>query len=149
MTTIFIQRVWLKRASSSRIITSSLLAWQLCAVVLTASVLPLGAAVVTWTGQSGDWSAAANWSTGSLPGPSDDVVIQAGPSITVTHSTGSDAVNSIVCSQVFTLSGGSLSVATTFQTDNSLSLSGGALVGATVQALNGGRWWLPAVRPEL
>jgi hypothetical protein len=96
------------------------------------------ASTVNWVGQSGDWSVAANWSTGLLPGPLDDVVIPAGSSITVTHSTGSDAVDSIVCQQPFTLSGGSLSVSTTFQIDNLLNLSGGTLTGATVQANNGG-----------
>ena len=52
----------------------------------------LDAATVTWIGGSGDWSTPANWSTDSLPGTNDDVVIEAGASITVTHSTGTDAV---------------------------------------------------------
>ena len=95
------------------------------------------AGTVSWVGQSGDWSVATNWSTGALPGLSDDVVIPSGSSITVTHSTGSNSVNSIACHQPFNLSGGSLSVANNFQTDNALNLAGGTLIGATVQA-NGG-----------
>ena len=110
----------------------------LCAILLMAALGSMRAGTVSWVGQSGDWSVATNWSTGSLPGPSDDVVIPTGSSITVTHSTGSDTVNSIVCHQSFTLSGGSLSVANTFQTDHLLNLSGGTLIGATVQANNGG-----------
>ena len=100
--------------------------------------LPLGAATVTWTGASGDWGAPANWSTGASPGPSDDVMIPAGPSVTVTHSTGSDTVNSVVSYQQLTLSGGSLAISSTLQIDNSLNLSGGVLIGAIVQANNGG-----------
>jgi hypothetical protein len=96
------------------------------------------AATVTWVGGTGDWSAPGNWSAGTVPGPSDDAVIPAGASITVTHSTGADAVNSIVCHQTFTLAGGSLSVETTFQTDSTLNLSGGTLVRANLQAQNGG-----------
>ena len=112
--------------------------WRLCAFLLIATLQPMRAETVSWVGQSGDWSTATNWSTGSLPGPSDDVVIPAGSSITVTHSTGSDTVNSIVCHQPFTLSGGSLSVSNTFQTDNPLNLSGGTLTGATVATTSAG-----------
>ena len=116
----------------------TILLWQLCVFILIATVLPVRAATVTWVGPSGDWSATANWSTGSLPGPSDEVVIPAGASITVTHSTGTDAVNSIVCNQPFNLSGGSLSVANTFQIDTNLDLTGGKLLEATVVTTNGG-----------
>jgi hypothetical protein len=101
--------------------------------LLDATLHPIRAATVSWVGQSGDWSTVGNWSTGSLPGLSDDVVIPTGTSITVTHSTGSDTVNSIVSHQAFTLSGGSLSVANTFQTDSPLILSGGDLINTTVQ----------------
>ncbi|HZV32985.1 MAG TPA: hypothetical protein VFB72_00280, partial [Verrucomicrobiae bacterium] len=64
--------------------------------VATAAPLPT---TVTWVGGTGDWSVSSNWSTGALPGANDDVVIPAGPAITVTHSTGSDTVNSITCQQ--------------------------------------------------
>ena len=113
---------------------SRMLRRQLCAFLLLTAILQVEGATVTWVGPSGDWSAAANWSTGSLPGPSDDVMIPAGTSITVTHSTGTDSVNSIVCNQTFTLSGGSLSVTTTLQANGPMNLSGGTLIEATVQA---------------
>ena len=72
-----------------------------------------------------------------MPGPSDAVVIPAGPSITITHSTGADSVSAIVCGQPFNLSGGSLSVSTTFQINNPLTLSGGTLLDASVSVTNG------------
>ena len=54
------------------------------------ATLSVRAATVTWVGGSGDWSAPANWSSHALPGTNDDVVIGAGPAITVTHSSGTD-----------------------------------------------------------
>lgn len=46
----------------------------------------LAAATVTWIGDSGDWSEPTHWSTGALPGPDDDVVIDVPGNFTVTHS---------------------------------------------------------------
>ena len=100
-------------SACNRGIRAAIFPWRLCAFLLIATLHPTRAGTVNWVGQSGDWSVAANWSTGALPGPSDDVVIPAGASIIVTHSTGSDSVNSVVSYQPFTLSGGSLSVANT------------------------------------
>ena len=118
----------------------SLLKFSVAGLVLLAMCCPIhiDAAIVTWIGGSGDWDTAANWSTGALPSPSDNVVIPAGPSITVIHSTGSDTVSGIVSYQQFTLSGGSLAVSNTFLIGTFLNLSGGTLVGGTVQATNGG-----------
>src|SRR5262252_913490 len=53
--------------------------------------------VVNWINPGGgDWNTASNWSTGALPGASDDVVINhAG--ITVTHSaSNADSVHGLV-----------------------------------------------------
>jgi hypothetical protein len=87
---------------------------------------------VTWiNSSSGDWADGSNWSTGSTPGPNDDVIIsQAG--ITVTHSTGTDSINSLTLSDPLTISGGSLAIATDSTLNAALSVTGGSL------ALNGG-----------
>src|SRR4051794_7262549 len=56
-------------------------------------------ATVTWMNPGGgDWDTSANWSTGALPGPSDDVIIdQSG--ITVIHSSSvPDSVKSLTIS---------------------------------------------------
>ena len=44
-------------------------------------------AIITWIGGTGDWSTAANWSTGTVPGAGDDVVIPSGS--VVTHTSNS------------------------------------------------------------
>jgi hypothetical protein len=94
-------------------------------------------ATIYWVGGSGDWDTATNWSTGALPGPGDNVVIGSGPSITVTHSSGTHTVNSVTNQQAFVLSGGTLTVSNTFQTIETVTLSGGILQTATVVATNG------------
>ena len=97
----------------------------------------LHGATVTWVGGSGDWNTATNWSTASLPGTNDDVVIGVGASITVTHSSGTHTVNSVQSQQAFVLSGGSLTVSNTFLASNTFTLSGGTLATATVVMTNG------------
>lgn len=94
---------------------------------------------VTWIGGNGNWNTPSDWSTGTLPGTNDDVFIPAGPAITVTHSSGAHVIHSLLSQQAFTLSGGSLTVATTVQVNNSFLLtSAGTLAGATVlQPTNG------------
>src|SRR5215471_15143497 len=77
---------------------------------------------VSWINpNSGDWSDPANWSTGSLPGPSDDVVIDQ-PSITVTHNAGTDSVNSITSQDSIALNGGKLTIASALTIYGDLSL---------------------------
>jgi hypothetical protein len=81
-----------------------------CCLMLLMTVWAAEAATVSWVGGSGDWSTPANWSTDSLPGTNDDVVIGAGASITVTHLAGTDAVRSVQSQQAFVLSGGTLTL---------------------------------------
>src|SRR5450631_2078585 len=52
------------------------------------------AAPVTWNGGSGLWSVPANW-TPSLPVAASDVTISVPGAQTVTHSTGSDTINTL------------------------------------------------------
>ena len=47
-------------------------------------------ATVHWSGMSGDWSTASDWSTDTVPGPSDRAVIAAAGSYTVTVTTPED-----------------------------------------------------------
>jgi len=105
---------------------------------LTFAITTNFAAEVTWTGGSGDWDTTNNWSTGALPGPDDDVVIDRPGDITVTHSSGTHSVKSLLCQEAFVLSGGSLTVSNTVQVNNGFSLPGGTLAGGTVlQGTNG------------
>ncbi len=90
------------------------------------------AATVSWVGGSGDWNMPANWSSGALPGPDDDVVIDRPGDITVTHSSGTHSVKSILSQESFAISGGSLLISNTIRVNNLFSLSGGLLQGATI-----------------
>ncbi len=63
-------------------------------------------AAKSWIGTSGDWSTAANWSSGSVPGSGDDVSIDTGVNVyTITLGTIGIANSLTVISDVFKLSG--------------------------------------------
>ncbi|HOB34069.1 MAG TPA: hypothetical protein PKH32_14425, partial [Verrucomicrobiota bacterium] len=64
-------------------------------------------ALVSWDGGGGDfsWQNAANWSTDSLPGPTDDVIINVSSNITV-ESSANVTIASLQCSNHLALSGG-------------------------------------------
>src|SRR5436305_1007430 len=90
------------------------------------------AATVSWVGGSGDWNSPSSWSTGAMPGPGDEVIINQPGDVTVTHSSGEHTVKSIQSQESFVLSGGSLTITGTVQVNNSFRLSGGTLARATV-----------------
>jgi hypothetical protein len=79
---------------------------------------------VTWTGAGGgDWATASNWSTGKLPGATDNVVIPAlGSGAAIMHSTGDDTVASITSSTNLVLTGGNLTVNSTIQETSGTTL---------------------------
>ncbi len=89
----------------------------------------------------GDWAVAGNWSSApALPGPADDVILDVGgpTARTITHSAGTDAINSLTSQENLVLSGGSLSLAQASQINGSLILSA-TLAGAgnvTVSSLD-------------
>jgi hypothetical protein len=96
-------------------------------------------AKVNWPG-GGDrtsCSNAANWRNNTLPGPTDDVVINAAPGVTVTHDSGADTVKSLTSLRSFTLSGGTLTVDKTVEVDSTFMLSGGTLAESTVELGSG------------
>jgi hypothetical protein len=96
---------------------------------------------VSWINPSGgDWDTPSNWSTGALPGPSDDVVIDTA-GITVTHSSSAaDSVSSLTISSGDTtldISNGSLALATTSSVAGTVSLEGATLSTAGGLAVTG------------
>ncbi len=98
-------------------------------------------ATVEWTG-GGDgvsWSDPANWGGSLLPGNSDDVDINISGNVTIQHASGDDSIHSLHSTQPLTLSGGSLTVASTVEIDDGFSLAGGTLSGATVVPGTGGQ----------
>jgi phage baseplate assembly protein gpV len=101
----------------------------------------LHAATVTWIGGSGDWNTPANWSTGALPGPSDDVVLDVPGDMTITHSSGTHAVNSIQSQERFTLSGGTLTVSAASLLVSNVTVGGGTLSGSGDSTISGTLTW--------
>ena len=99
--------------------------------------------IVYWSGGSlgtgTNWDTATNWVGGVLPGPNSDVVINAPAGITVNHSGGTDGIHSLRSFSPLTLASGTLAVATTVEVDNSFTMSGGTLLGATVLRGSGGQ----------
>ena len=75
----------------------------------------------TWVGgASGSWSTASNWSKGTVPSSSDDVVINSGSSVTI--STGTLSIHSLTL-------GGTLEL----QSGTSLTLANASTVSGTLQ----------------
>ena len=72
---------------------------------------------VNWTGAAGDnqWTTPGNWSTNALPGPGDDVTINAAGTRTITLGSGTQSVNSVTATDPLAITGGALFVAATSQ----------------------------------
>ena len=94
---------------------------------------------VYWVGGTGDWNTESNWSTGTLPGPTDDVLINVAGAVIVTHSSGTHRLRSLVSQNALVLSGGSLTLSSTIQVNNALTLAGGTLHSTTVLPGTGGQ----------
>lgn len=88
------------------------------------------AATVSWNvDNDGFWDEGANWSTGSVPNPADDVVIsRPAANITVTFRSGTQSIKSLTCDETFVLSGGTLTIGFTSPLTN-ITISGGTLNG--------------------
>ena len=91
-------------------------------------------AAISWIATtSGNWSTASNWSSGTVPGPGDDVTINTSSSLTITYSSGTSSIHSLYCNTgTLAITGGSLSVlgnATIYsalsQTAGTFNLDGG------------------------
>jgi len=96
-------------------------------------------AAVSWTGAAGDgqWTTPGNWSTGALPGAADDVTINVAGNPTITLASGTQSIKSLNCSDVLSISGGTLNVATTAQTTTTLGLFGGTIGGTGILTIGG------------
>ncbi len=100
---------------------------------------------VTWINPAGgDWDTASNWSSGTVPGPADDAVIDmVANNFTVTHSTAvADSVNSMTCDDALAISNGTILVASSSILNSSLTISGGSLGGTGNLAVGGQFTWL-------
>jgi hypothetical protein len=82
---------------------------------------------ITWDGQAGDnnWGTALNWSTDTLPGSTDDVVIPDLPGTPSITSSGTVSVQSVSSYETINIAGGSFTVAAASTLNAGLNLSGG------------------------
>ena len=79
---------------------------------------------------SGNWNVGSNWSTGTVPGPGDDVIINESGSPTITVSSGTQSVNSVTATDPIAISGGSLAVAANSTISDGLAMTGGSLIAS-------------------
>ncbi len=95
----------------------------------------------TWiTGTSGDWSTAADWVSGVVPGSTDDVFVNdsSGVPITVTGTATADSLS--LNGSTLTVSGAlTLGTSLIFNDDGELALDGGTLSAPSIAASNFGR----------
>ena len=90
---------------------------------------------------SGSWDVASNWSTGKVPGPADDVIIDVpGVSPTVTIGSNVESVNSITADDPLVISGGGLTVAADSTISGTLTLSS-TLTTNGLLTLSGNNSW--------
>jgi len=88
----------------------------------------------------GDWNDPANWSTGVVPGPTDDVYIDAPTAAAISYSSGAATIKSLTSTDPLDISGGSITLtAGASEIDGALSLSRSAQLvirgaGATLTA---------------
>ncbi len=106
------------------------------ALPLVVCGLKVGAAILTWDGGGGDdlWENPLNWSGDVVPGPTDEVVINAPGEFTVTNSAGG-TIRGLQCANHLALAAG------TFQVTSGASLIQGQLFvmgNPTVSAIGAG-----------
>jgi RHS repeat-associated protein len=84
---------------------------------------------VNWINPGGgSWDVGSNWSTGTVPGPNDDVVINVnGASPTVTIGSNVEAIQSIAAADPLSISGGGLTVTADSTISGGLTMTGGSL----------------------
>ena len=80
----------------------------------------------------GDWNNPANWSTGKLPGPDDDVLIATPLPNYVYHSRGENRIKSLVVENPLLLNGGKLAIGGPLRIAHLFIMAAGTLEGAQV-----------------
>src|SRR5262249_44351840 len=107
-----------------------------CRLMVEALEDRLAPATVNWVAGSADWRTVSNRSEGAvnrLPGMTPDTVLTTN-GIAVTHSPGSDTVESLTPNAALSLTGATPTVPGTVQDSSPLTLAGGTLAQAPVAA---------------
>ena len=86
-------------------------------------------ASVSWKNNAdGNWATASNWSTGIVPGSSDDVTISTASLHTITYSAGTDNVLSLsISNDILSITGGALTVLGNATISGAVNQSAGTL----------------------
>jgi hypothetical protein len=97
---------------------------------------------VSWAvDASGSWGTPADWSTGSVPGPNDDVVINRSVPVTVTIDSGAQAHSLQVKSLETVVLTGTLTVGSASEIDGAFTISGGTLTANGPVGTTGTSQW--------
>ncbi|MCI0542013.1 MAG: Ig-like domain-containing protein, partial [Verrucomicrobiales bacterium] len=97
---------------------------------------------VFWTRSTdGLWEDASNWSSGAVPGPTDNVFIESIPGdVTITHASGTSIIRSLLLGERMAIAGSStLQVSDTIELHQPLTMNGGTLKGGTVSQRGEGK----------
>lgn len=117
------------------------------AVAITAALhhAPASAAAVDWLPDAdGFRDVATNWSSNpGMPGAADDVTLSVGGVVvrTITHRTGTNAINSLTSQENFALTGGALEIDEVSTIGGTYTQNGGTLSGAGTLTLSGSGLW--------
>jgi hypothetical protein len=99
---------------------------------------------VAWTGLAGDslWHTPLNWSSLAVPGPADDVTIDAPltPTIRFTQASGERVINTLLIRDGLTVTGGALRVSGAARVEGPLTLDGGELTLGAGVVTSGAAW---------
>jgi len=100
---------------------------------LTPVIAPAYAADVSWlSDSSGNWSTPENWSSGTVPGPNDDVIIDRPSSqVTVTVNSGNITIKSLTATDALNITDGTFKITSQSTISGSFNLNGGAQLIAT------------------
>lgn len=83
-------------------------------------------AAVSWTGGGGDllWSNPANWSTAQLPGPNDDVTVEAEGAVTIAYDIlGPASIRSLDLKDSLVITNGAINILHSFTNDTGVTIS--------------------------
>lgn len=97
-------------------------------------------ATVTWTGAGGtpNWALGANWDSGDVPQPGDDVIIGPVPLVVFDAAAGSVNLNTLTVNSPFTITGGSLTMSQSASFAQPVTQSGGTLGGPGLMTFTSG-----------
>ena len=101
--------------------------------ITDAGILVVSDSVFWVPSTDGAWTDGANWSTGAVPGPDDNAVLDRTGGLTITLGAGVQAVRSLFCNETLQVAG-DLSVAEIARVGGTLFVqSGGSVTGGVLQ----------------